>query len=113
MHRSRIAPSAGGRKPKKRMRSWRLELASHRHFALRNRVLLRVVGLALHCPRRADSAKLVHVCWSGRSGGHDPSPDTAQPLYAADGHLLPAACATGANSIVALRSAVPAPPCRG
>jgi hypothetical protein len=112
VHRSRIAQSAGGRKPMKRMRSWHPELASHRHFALRNRVLLRVVGLALHCPRRADSAKLIHVCGSGSSGGHHPSPGTAQPLYAADGHLLPAVCAAGANSIVALRFAVPASPCR-
>ena len=36
---------------------------------------MRVIGLALHCPRRADSARLAHVCWSGSSGGHHPSPD--------------------------------------
>jgi hypothetical protein len=88
---------------------------SSRFTGTSHRVIMfsvRVVGLALHCPRRADSAKLAHVCWSGSSGGHHPSPGTAQPLYAADGHLLPAVCATGANSIVALRFAVPASPCR-
>jgi hypothetical protein len=89
-----------------------MKRASHRHFASRGRFLLRVVELALHCRRRADSAKLARVCGSGSSGGHHPSLGTAQPLYSADGHLLPAVCAVGANSIVALRSAVPASPCR-
>jgi hypothetical protein len=36
-------------------------VASHRYSASRGRALLRVVGLALHCLRRADSAKLAHV----------------------------------------------------
>jgi hypothetical protein len=111
-HRSRALMRVLRRKPMARAQVVLRKLVVRRHFALRVRVDVRVVGLALQCPQRADSAKLAHVGWSGRSGGHHPSPGTAQPLYAADGHLLPAVCAAGVNSIVALRSAVPASPCR-
>ena len=106
-HRSRIALRTLRRQSAARELVALCEHGGHRCFTAAGRVPLRVVGLALHCPQRADSAKLVHVCGSGSSGGHHPSPGTAQPLYAADGHLLPAAYAAGAHSIVTLRISVP------
>ncbi len=56
-------------------RARRQELESHKLFAASSRALRRVVVLVSHCPQRADSAKLAHVCGSGSSGGHHPSPD--------------------------------------
>ncbi len=88
------------------------ELASHRRSASGGRVLLRVAGVAVHCQRKADSAKLAHVCWSGSSDGHHPYLGTAQPAAPNDGPSHSAAFATGANFIVVLRFAVPASPCR-
>ncbi len=73
---------------------------------------MRVVEIALHCQRRADSAKLLHECRSGSSDGHHPYLGTAQPTAPNDGKSHSAASATGANFIVALRSAGPASSCR-
>ncbi len=42
---------------------------------------MRVVEIALHCQRRADSAKLFHECRSGSSDGHHPSPDDRPTSY--------------------------------
>ena len=77
-----------------------------------NRVVLWEGGLESHCQRRADSAKLAHVCRSGSSGGHHPSPDDRPTSYSTGRPNSLGGAATGVNCIVALRSAVPASPCR-
>ncbi len=83
------------------------KLVVHRHFASRSRVLMRVVGLALHCPQRTDSAKLAHVSWSGSSGGHHPWPDDRPTSFSTRRPISLCGTATGVNCIVALRAAVP------
>ncbi len=110
--RSRIATCVYGRKPIHMSQVVVRKLAVHRCFAQRGRFLMRVVESALHCQPRADSAKLAHECRSGSSDGHHPYLGTAQPVPPSDGKSHSAASATGANFIVALRSAVPASPCR-
>jgi hypothetical protein len=104
---------ASRRKPSARAYADYRKLASHRYSAPTRRVLMRVVGLALHCPRRADRTKLAHVCGSGSSGGHHPSPDDRPTSYFTRRPISLCGAATGVNFVFALRAAVPATPCRG
>jgi len=80
-HRTRASTQVLRRKPRARAQDVFRKLDAHRHSVLRDRVPMRVVGLALHCPRRADSAKLAHECRSGSSDGHHPSQDDRPTSY--------------------------------
>jgi hypothetical protein len=66
-----------------------------------------VFVLVLHCPRRADSAKLAQVCGSGSSGGHHPSPGDRPTSCSTRRPISLRGAATGVNFIVALRVSVP------
>ncbi len=90
-HRACGSLLASRRKPLALMCGDVRKFASLRCSAPTGRVRSRVVVLALHCLRRADSAKLARACGSGSSGGHHPSPGTAQPAAPLDGQSHSAA----------------------
>ncbi len=78
---ARIALPSATRQPPAGAGHQNRKLVRHRHFASRGRVFMRGAVFASHCPRWADSAKLAHVCWTGSSGGHHPSPDDRPTSY--------------------------------